>query len=67
MKKIDFLFIFVVIVIICGGLYFIPLRQNIDVTLNGIEGKIGDPENVENKLIHIKESIQIISLKRIVL
>lgn len=54
MKKIDFLFIFVVIVIICGGLFFIPLRQNIDVTLNGIEGKIGDPENVENKLIHIK-------------
>lgn len=54
MKKIDFLFIFTVIVIICGGLYFIPLRKNIDITLNGIEGKIGHPENTENKSIHIK-------------
>lgn len=54
MKKIDFLFIFVVIAIICGGLYFIPLRKNIDITLNGIEGKIGNPENIENKSIHIK-------------
>ena len=54
MKKIDFLFIFVVIAIICGGLYFIPLRKNIDITLNGIEGKIGNPENTEKKSIHIK-------------
>lgn len=54
MKKGDFLFIFVILFILGGALYFIPLQKKIDITLSGIESKIGDSEYLESKTIHIK-------------